>query len=317
MGSRLISMSAKAVDRDLLLDELGLVTAPTEAWFEEEIAGAPIGDWYVVQVMNRSPFRSHIDDRLLARLSARGEVAVCGVYETNMSSFVSAWRGGHELWSVLHELNLDPRHLASEGDVPPELAAFVKEACDLDPDDHADEAVDYLFDVPIDLYKRLTGFCHDAVAMDELAWEALREKSPTPPSDEADRYMVVEDKPATHWPLGFQARAAINAMTPRGGPGFLILQAANGDYMQAAGGDGAYLAEWREQGSGAFRHFAAGREGAVIPGEIKIPTNGAHVLVRWNEKLSAVEVKRLATAFLSGEPRPDCFVWRDISGTFE
>ncbi len=312
MGSRLVSICARTRDRDLILDDLGLVAAGgTDAWFEEELAGAQIGDWYVVQVMVRSPYRGRIDDRLLARLSMRAEIVACSVHETNMSSFAAAWEGGRERWSVLHELNLDPRHLASEGEVPPALATFVKKA-----NERAEEEVDFVFEVPIDLCERLTGFRHDASAMDELHWEALREKRPTPRKTVADRYMEVEDKPATHWPLAFQARAAVDAMTPNGGPGFVILQGANGDYMQTAGGDGLYIVEWREHRDRTFRHYIAGRASASPDDLVQVPTNGRHLTCRANEVLSATDVKRHATAFLNGEARPDAFVWRDMTDTF-
>jgi hypothetical protein len=148
--------------------------------------------------------------------------------------------------------------------------------------------------------------------------------------------LEVEGRPLLFAPKLDQIAAAVDEMTPRGGPGFLVLSGPGENYAQTAGGDGAYLLEWREYGGGSFRHWVAGypltlRAGVDlgemgdrhqpdgsfgITGEVKIPTNGAYVTGRRNEILSAADVKALLTAFAQKGERQDTFIWRDITSKF-
>ncbi len=114
-----------------------------------------------------------------------------------------------------------------------------------------------------------------------------------------------------------QLHAAVDALSPDDGCGFLILVADERDYAQAAGGDGAYTVEWREHPAGEFRHFVAGRLGKPAARNIEIATSCAHVTVQENERLAADEVKGILAAFQRGEPRPKGFAWREITAQFQ
>ena len=78
-------------------------------------------------------------------------------------------------------------------------------------------------------------------------------------------------RPALH-----QIMDAALALTPDGGPGFLVLERAGRDYMQVAGGNGAYTCGWRMyDGNGPrFTHCAIGFSDVVSSADIQIPTNG-------------------------------------------
>jgi hypothetical protein len=51
--------------------------------------------------------------------------------------------------------------------------------------------------------------------------------------------LTMEGRPKLPAPTLHQVHAAVDALTPRGGPGFLILDGLGGDYAQAAGGRGS------------------------------------------------------------------------------
>jgi hypothetical protein len=66
------------------------------------------------------------------------------------------------MWSVVHDSEKAAGHLAVDGSVPAEFSQIraTREAKQRT-EDEADAEVDFIFDVPIDLAKALTGFRHD------------------------------------------------------------------------------------------------------------------------------------------------------------
>jgi hypothetical protein len=109
--------------------------------------------------------------------------------------------------------------------------------------------------------------------------------------------------------------SSIESLTPDGGPGFLILESSNGDYMQSAGGNGRYLVEFRKYSEGGFTHCCAGN----LPENTKfveIPTNGFCVQIQENEVLAQKEVKTIFIEFLLKGYALNDFRWRDKSEEF-
>ena len=134
-----------------------------------------------------------------------------------------------------------------------------------------------------------------------------------PEADSASVTLKIEGRPEALNPTQAQLFAAIEQLTPLGGPGFLVLERQNGDYAQTAGGDGQYTVEWRDDARlETFRHYVAGKEGSSDL-YISIPTNGFQVTAKENECLDASDVKDILSAFLKGESRPNRYRWRDIS----
>lgn len=128
--------------------------------------------------------------------------------------------------------------------------------------------------------------------------------------------MTVENEPVFVCPSVRRIHESIVRMTPNGGPGFVIVERVNRDYVQAAGGDGSFTAEWREYVPDGFRHFKAGIQGQATEPKITIKTNGYTITVHGNERLSANDVKAVFTAFAEGKHKPDSFVWRDMTDMF-
>lgn len=128
--------------------------------------------------------------------------------------------------------------------------------------------------------------------------------------------LTVEGQSAITAPTLKQLKAAVDRLTPRGGPGFLVLDGPNQNYAQLAGGDGVYTVEWREYQGNAFQHWVAGLRGLPSRKEVAVPTNGFVVTVLENERLSADNVKTILTAFAEGRGRREEFTWRDITDRF-
>lgn len=125
--------------------------------------------------------------------------------------------------------------------------------------------------------------------------------------------LTVEDQPIFYAPTLTQLQRAVDTLTPNGGPGFLILEARSGNYTQAAGGDGAFTAEWREYKGEGFQHWVAGHPSKPDTKDIAIPTNGFEVTVKENERLTSADVKTILDAFAREMPRPPAYSWRDVS----
>jgi hypothetical protein len=128
--------------------------------------------------------------------------------------------------------------------------------------------------------------------------------------------LTLENCPAIISPKFQEVLAALESLTPRGGPGFLVLEAANGDYAQVAGGGGLFTAEWREHRGTEFRHWVAGLPDRPAVKAARIPTNDAYVTVSENECLQIADVKEIVEAFFRRKQRPSRFAWREITREF-
>ena len=128
--------------------------------------------------------------------------------------------------------------------------------------------------------------------------------------------LSVEDQGKIDAPSLREVMAAIDNLTPYGGPGFLILDGPGESYLQAAGGDGAYVVERRVCGDASFRHFIPGRREDPGAEWISVPTNGYSVMAHPNEELRLLEVKAIAEAYIEGGSQAAGFVGRDMSDDF-
>ncbi len=115
--------------------------------------------WYVV-VVHRGEHL--VEDELLQRVSAGCEAIACFLEEHVMYSAAVGWRDGRRLWSVTYEAERSRRDVAVEGELPAGSSA-IRARLEADQVRAGGEraAVDYLFDVPIEIAKSVTGFRHD------------------------------------------------------------------------------------------------------------------------------------------------------------
>lgn len=122
---------------------------------------------------------SEASDPFLASLSAGCEVVCCFLEEHVMVSRAAGWKDGDRLWSVLHDGQEDDvGDLQVVGAPPPELATI--EAAARAEQRATPEGVDFVFDVPVDLAKALTGFRHDELEREYELLEPVPERDATP-----------------------------------------------------------------------------------------------------------------------------------------
>jgi len=99
---------------------------------------------------------------LLARLSAKREVVSCFVEDHVMYSSATGWNRARQVWRIFHDREKGRYHLDVLGHPPPELNQIRER---LTPEQNAGGGekadVDFIYDVPAELAKSLTGFRHD------------------------------------------------------------------------------------------------------------------------------------------------------------
>ena len=125
--------------------------------------------------------------------------------------------------------------------------------------------------------------------------------------------LILENRLPIRSPRMNQLVAAVDAMTPNGRPGFLILECESRDYCQTEGGLGQFTVEWRQYTGDDFVHWIAGLPSESVGQNVDIQTNGSFVTVRSNEVLSREDALVILTAFLKGNERPSTYSWREMT----
>jgi hypothetical protein len=159
MGYSLSWAALKGGNLQTACAALGLrETGKREEIAESRIVGArlPTG-WYVVVFS-----RTEIEDETLKKLSQAGEVVGCFVEDHVMVSWASGWREGNKVWSVVHDGENGRFHLDVKGEAPAELKGSAEGLIIKQQAEGGEKAdVDYVYDVPAEVAKKLTGFRHD------------------------------------------------------------------------------------------------------------------------------------------------------------
>ena len=166
MGASLSWVAVRGKSRDAILEQLRLVgTGQKEEIPESPIAGAELRDGWFLVVANNFDFA---EQQPLAQLSAAGELVTCAVEEHVMVSSASAWRDGRQVWSVLHDSQVARCHLATEGELPPEFPVIRDELLASQEADGGDASdVDFVFDVPVNVARAMTGYRYDGCTGDD------------------------------------------------------------------------------------------------------------------------------------------------------
>lgn len=179
MGFSICWIGARSERPDDVCRRIGVRrTGQTAAFFDFPISGTLLPTaWYVV-VFNGIDHPLQRADRM-QRISEAFPTLRCLVEEHAMYSAAAAWAAGRRTWHVVHDPRIGRDHLSTTGDVPPELDAINRDIA-------ARRTaiggmgrmlpVDYVFDAPLLLAKRITGFKHDEDLPDDGqsgAWESL------------------------------------------------------------------------------------------------------------------------------------------------
>jgi hypothetical protein len=160
MGYSLSWLAVKGLPAEAVLNKLGLrPTGEREEIPESELTGVvmPTG-WYLI-VDNRRTSNAGVPDDVLQDLSASGgEMVTCFVEEHVMVSIATGWSGGKKTWSIEHDCNKKRHHLEVQGEPPPGFAAIRDE---LVGKQTTIDDCDYIFDIPVETAKSVTGFRYD------------------------------------------------------------------------------------------------------------------------------------------------------------
>jgi len=161
MGVSISWLAVSDMEPEAIHKQLGLLSSREfDADIKYPFAGRVLpSGWYLV-VANRcdSPM---VRDDMLSSLSMSARVVAASIEEHVMYCFSTCWLNGQQEWRVQHEAEKGTTHLDVSGVPPEELetlrqGALSRQLC------HDDEiGVDYVFDVPLELAKRVVGFRHD------------------------------------------------------------------------------------------------------------------------------------------------------------
>jgi hypothetical protein len=115
-------------------------------------------EWYLVHF--NDPLPPELELTVLSPLSKDAEIIKCVVEESSMITMASCLSNGTEKWTIIHDSGEGLRHLETSGDVPVCYEDIKNRLlAELNEDDGG---CDYLFDVPAEVCKTITGFRHDA-----------------------------------------------------------------------------------------------------------------------------------------------------------
>lgn len=190
MGFSLSWLAMKDAHADEACGGLGLVQrGGSRANPDFELSGATLSTgWYLV-VGDRTGYE-YLAYSDMQALSKTRDVIVCEIEEHVMHSSAALWHDGACLWKIVHDAEHGIYHLETEGEPPAEFesvrAAYIAKQ---DAEGGEDADVDLIFEVPLHLARRLTGYKHDEVevAGQQLSFEELevREgvKRPKAPDD--------------------------------------------------------------------------------------------------------------------------------------
>jgi len=205
MGYSLSWLAVKGKSPAAVREALGLrPTGQREEFPESELCAAELpGGWYLIV----SDHTEHVaPDAVLQTLSAGGELVTCFIEEHVMASAATGWKDGRKLWSVTHDSQRGHDHLATEGDLPPDYAAIRdrlaakqhQEDLEKPPSsrllrrkikDFSQMRCDYLFDIPVELARALTGYRNDQDIPGQTGepFEALAGSLPAPSASPAKK----------------------------------------------------------------------------------------------------------------------------------
>lgn len=163
MGQSLSWLAVGNADAGLTRARLGLeITQDAAEPGHAPLAGCRLpGGWFVVAA--RGCDHALVSDAIVAAASLDGTAVACSIEEHVMSSSASAWIAGRQRWRVSHAGDGDVRSLTVTGEPPPELAAIREEHAARQDAERAGDplAVDWYFEIPLVLAKKIVGFKHD------------------------------------------------------------------------------------------------------------------------------------------------------------
>jgi hypothetical protein len=153
MGASLSWFAIRGKTPEAVLQSFGLKTVGKEYHKTRFCGGVLPSGWFLV-IHGRHEFAN--DEA--RSLSSGCEVIACFVEEHVMVSRAAGWKNGEQIWSVTHDAEEGDGHLGVEGEPP---AGFVAIRDRLTKQQEEDGGADFIFNIPVDLAKEITGYSHE------------------------------------------------------------------------------------------------------------------------------------------------------------
>lgn len=162
MGASFSSLAIKGGSRDQVLALLGLRgTNVFEEIPESEITGVALPTGWFLIIANGSNLAFEADPAL-KKLSHSMEILTGFVEEHVMCSSTSLWANGQQIWLTKHDAQQNIEHLDTKGHLPSIFTSIqtrlrAKQEAAGGPQAN----VDYIFDIPVEIFAHLTGYRYD------------------------------------------------------------------------------------------------------------------------------------------------------------
>jgi Family of unknown function (DUF6461) len=183
MGYSIAWLAAQGKPPQSLLAEIDLrPTGKAGEFADHPVVGAALEDGWYLLVAQGCDHRM-ISDRVLKTLSRGCRVIACSVEEHVMFSAAWLWEDGKCVWSVSHQGDEKTHDLSADGVLPEFFAGVRDELLARQAAEGGEDAeVDYVFEIPLELARRISGFKHDSSA-----------------SAAIDHFEVLDPAPAKPW----------------------------------------------------------------------------------------------------------------------
>jgi hypothetical protein len=170
MGFRVLLIAVKGKEPEAINREYGVVpTGEHEEIPESPVTGVMLPNGSYLLYIND---RIEPDNRVFAQLSKNASLIACYAHETVMNSYASAWVNRVETWSVLHDAQVGITHLRITGEPPAQLKSIQERLLAAQA---VSGGVDYVFDIPIELFTSLGGIRYDRdIERGVASWQILR-----------------------------------------------------------------------------------------------------------------------------------------------
>lgn len=156
MGLNTSWIVTTGMDKARVLDALGLVETELDEGLDiADVAVAELPGGHVV--VHYGDIRERKVEEIAGRFP-QGRVLWGYLSETVMYSAVAGMADGRQVWSVLHNPDIDPNGVQVEGEPPAELAPIVEDFRRQKAEDDDEIPVDYVFAAPMALTRVLTGY---------------------------------------------------------------------------------------------------------------------------------------------------------------
>ena len=153
MGASLSWFAVRGKEPEAVLQDFGLKNVGKEYHKTPFCGGALPTGWFLL-IHGRHEFTN--DE--VQQLSRGGEVIACFVEEHVMVSRAAGWRDGEQIWCVTHDAQEGDGHLDVDGEPPAGFAAIRDR---LTKQQEEDGGADFIFNIPVDLAKEITGYSHE------------------------------------------------------------------------------------------------------------------------------------------------------------